>query len=174
MSDEQTTRTEAEKTSGTAKTVPPTPPVASEAATGATTTPPTTSATSTGASTTPSTTPSTGASTSGATAAPAGPGEDVNSGDRPPVDSVGATPGSPFDKAVDAATEAAKKATARLKEAADNADLDHFADEAKRVTGTWSEKVKAEYERRPGVVIGAAVAGAVVLGLIARGLGRRR
>ena len=63
---------------------------------------------------------------------------------------------------------------ARLKEAAENADLDHFADEAKRVTGTWSEKIKAEYERRPGVVIGAAVAGAVVLGAIARAIGRRR
>lgn len=152
MSDEQTTRTDAEKTTATAKTVPPTPPVASEASTGGTTPSPTSSATSTGASTTPST---------GATSTPA-------------TDSTGATPGSPFDKAVDAATEAAKKATARLKEAAESADLDHFADEAKRVTGTWSEKVKAEYERRPGVVIGAAVAGAVVLGAIARAIGRRR
>lgn len=169
MSDEQTTRTDADKTTGDADTVPPTPPVASEAATTDTTTPPTTSATSTGA----STTPPNGASTGTPTAASAGPGEDADSG-RPPVDSVGATPGSPFDKAVDAATEATKKAAARLKEAAENADIDHFADEAKRVTGTWSERIKAEYERRPGVVIGAAVAGAVALGAIARAIGRRR
>lgn len=166
MSDEQTTRTDADKTTGDADTVPPTPPVASEAATTDTTTPPTTSATSTGASTTPPNGASTGTPS-------AGPGEDADSG-RQPVDSVGATPGSPFGKAVDAATEATKKATARLKEAAENADLDHFADEAKRVTGTWSERIKAEYERRPGVVIGAAVAGAVALGAIARAIGRRR
>lgn len=166
MSDEQTTRTDADKTTGDADTVPPTPPVASEAATTDTTTPPTTSATSTGASTTPPNGASTGTPS-------AGPGEDADSG-RPPVDSVGATPGSPFDKAVDAATEATKKAAARLKEAAENADIDHFADEAKRVTGTWSERIKAEYERRPGVVIGAAVAGAVALGAIARAIGRRR
>lgn len=166
MSDEQTTRTDADKTTGDADTVPPTPPVASEAATTDTTTPPPTSATSTGASTTPPNGASTGTPT-------AGPGEDADSG-RPSVDSVGATPGSPFDKAVDAATEATKKAAARLKEAAENADIDHFADEAKRVTGTWSERIKAEYERRPGVVIGAAVAGAVALGAIARAIGRRR
>ncbi|WP_067945676.1 hypothetical protein [Agromyces sp. NDB4Y10] len=110
----------------------------------------------------------------GSTAAPAGPGEDVDSGDREAVDSVGAPSGTPIGKATDAAAEAARTAAAKLREAADSADLDKFAEDAKRVTGEWSEKVKEEYRRRPGVVIGAAVAGLVVLGIIARALGRRR
>jgi hypothetical protein len=108
------------------------------------------------------------------TAAPAGPGEDRDSGDRDAVDGVGATSGSPIGAVADAASEAARAAAAKIREAAENADLDQFADEAKRVTGEWTEKVKEEYRRRPGVVIGAAVAGVVVLGAIARAIGRRR
>lgn len=67
-----------------------------------------------------------------------------------------------------------KSAAARLREVAESADLDDFADQAKRVTGEWTEKVKEEYRKRPGVVIGAAVAGIVVLGAISRALRRRR
>ncbi|GAA4047371.1 hypothetical protein [Agromyces indicus] len=160
MSDEKTTRTDA-GASGTedSTTMPPTTPIGSESVTG------TTASGSTGSGST---------GTSGSTAAPAGPGEDVDSGDREAVDSVGAPSGTPLGKATDAAAEAARTAAAKLREAADSADLDKFAEDAKRVTGEWSEKVKEEYRRRPGVVIGAAVAGLVVLGTIARALGRRR
>lgn len=151
MSDEKTTRTDAGETTGaaTSTTMPPTPPIGSESVSGAT-----------------------GSGTS--TASPAGPGEDVNSGDREAVDSVGGTSGSPIGKAADAAAEAARTATSRIREAAENADLDQFAEEAKRVTGEWTEKVKEEYRRRPGVVIAAAVGGVVLLATIARALGGRR
>lgn len=155
MSDEKTTRTDAGASGAEdSTTMPPTPPIGSESVTGTTTS------------------GSTGST--GSTAAPAGPGEDVDSGDRDAVDSVGAPSGTPIGKATDAAAEAARTAAAKLREAADSADLDKFAEDAKRVTGEWSEKVKEEYRRRPGVVIGAAVAGLVVLGTIARALGRRR
>ncbi|MEI5584127.1 MULTISPECIES: hypothetical protein [unclassified Agromyces] len=161
MSDDKTTRTDIGGGAGAEAptTMPATAPIGSESVTG----------TSTASGSTAPTTPS-----SGPTAAPAGPGEDVDSGDREAVDSVGAPSGSPIGKATDAAAEAARNAAARFREAADNADLDKFAEDAKRVTGEWSEKVKEEYRRRPGVVIGAAVAGLVVLGTIARALGRRR
>ena len=147
MSDENTTRTDAGEATGAASstTMPPTPPVGSE---------------------------SVGASP-GASSAPAGPGERRDSGDREAVDAVGGTSGSPITKAADAAAEAARNATSRLKEAAESADLDRFADDAKRVTGEWTEKVKEEYRRRPGVVIAAGVAAVVVLGSIVRALGRR-
>ena len=94
----------------------------------------------------------------------------------PPIgsDAVGATSGSPVTKIADSAAEAAKQAGAKLKEAAQSADLDELADQAKRVTGQWTERIKEEYRRRPGVVIGAAVGAVVLLGAIARGLGRRR
>lgn len=150
MSDEKTTRTDAGEATGaaTSTTMPPTPPIGSE---------------------------SVGApSGSTSTAAPAGPGEDRDSGDREAVDSVGGTSGSPIGKAADAAADAARTATARIREAAENADLDQFAEEAKRVTGEWTEKVKEEYRRRPGVVIAAAVGGVVLLATIARALGGRR
>ena len=74
----------------------------------------------------------------------------------------------------DATAGTTKSAAARLREVAESADLDDFADQAKRVTGEWTEKVKEEYRKRPGVVIGAAVAGIVVLGAISRALRRRR
>ena len=95
-------------------------------------------------------------------------------GDREPVDSVGAPSGSPVGKVSGAAADAAKRAGTTLREAAESADLDEFAEQAKRVTAGWTEKIKDEYRRRPGVVIGAAVGAAVLLGAIARGLGRRR
>jgi|GEM_PF-2749307 len=103
-------------------------------------------------------------------AAPAGPGPD---GEREAVDSVGATSGSPITKAADAAADAARQAAGKLKDAAENADLDQLAENAKRVTGEWTERVKQEYRARPGVVIGAAVVGVVVLGAIVRAIGRR-
>lgn len=167
MSDEKTTRTDAGASGAEdSTTMPPTPPIGSESVTGTTTS---------GSSGSTGPTGSTSSKGSkGSTAAPAGPGEDVDSGDREPVDSVGAPSGTPLGKATDAAAEAARTAAAKLREAADSADLDKFAEDAKRVTGEWSEKVKEEYRRRPGVVIGAAVAGLVVLGTIARALGRRR
>jgi hypothetical protein len=90
------------------------------------------------------------------------------------VDRVGATSGSPIGAAADAAAEAARTAGAKLREAAENADLDQFADDAKRVAGEWTEKAKEEYRRRPGVVIAAAVAGVVVLGATVRAMGRGR
>ncbi|WP_173921418.1 hypothetical protein [Agromyces sp. Marseille-P2726] len=105
-----------------------------------------------------------------ATAAPAGPGEDRHPGDREPVDSVGAPSGSPASRL----TDAAKQAGATLRDAAQQADLDDFADQAKRVTGEWTEKIKEEYRRRPGVVIGAAVGAVVLLAAVTRRLGRRR
>lgn len=148
MSDEKTTRTDAGEATGavSSTTMPPTAPVGAESA---------------------------GTSTGAATAAPAGPGERRDSGDREAVDPVGGTSGSPITKAADAAAEAARNATSRLKEAAESADLDRFADDAKRVTGEWTEKVKEEYRRRPGVVIAAGVAAVVVLGSIVRAIGRR-
>ncbi|MGR2752659.1 hypothetical protein [Agromyces arachidis] len=156
MSDEKTTRTDAGEATGAAatasSTMPPTPPAGAEPAGR-----PATSSTATGT----------------ATAAPAGPGEDRDSGDREAVDSVGGTSGSPIGRAADAAADAARTAGARLKEAAENADLDRFADDAKRVTGEWTERVKEEYRRRPGVVIAAGVGIAVVLGAIVRSMGRR-
>lgn len=85
-----------------------------------------------------------------------------------------ATSGSPVTKIADAAADAAKQAGAKLKDAAQSADLDELADQAKRVTGEWTERIREEYRRRPGVVIGAAVGAVVLLGAIARGLGRRR
>jgi hypothetical protein len=147
MSDEKTTRTDAGEATAAASstTMPPTPPIGSESA----------------------------GAPSGASSAPAGAGEGRESGDREAVDSVGGTSGSPITKAADAAAEAARTATSRLKEAAESADLDRFADDAKRVTGEWTEKVKEEYRRRPGVVIAAGVAAVVVLGSIVRALGRR-
>ncbi|GGI46249.1 hypothetical protein GCM10010932_13650 [Agromyces flavus] len=98
----------------------------------------------------------------------------MNPGEREAVDSVGAPSGSPVGKIADAAADAAKQAGAKLREAAQSADLDEFADQAKRVTSDWTERIKEEYRRRPGVVIGAAVGAVVLLGAIARGLGRRR
>jgi len=115
-----------------------------------------------------------GASSGEPAAAPAGPGEDHNPGDREPVDSTGAPSGSPVGRVAEAAVDAAKQAGARLKEAAQDADLDELADQAKRVTSDWTERVKEEYRRRPGVVIGAAVGAVVLLAAITRGLGRRR
>lgn len=147
MSDENTTRTDAGETTGAASstTMPPAAPIGSESASAA----------------------------SGASSAPAGPGERRDSGDREAVDAVGGTSGSPITKAADAAAEAARTAGTRIREAAESADLDRFADDAKRVTGEWTEKVKEEYRRRPGVVIAAGVAAVVVLGSIVRALGRR-
>ena len=130
-----------------------------------------------GASTTMPPTPPIGSDAVGsgeATAAPAGPGEEHDTSGREPVDSVGATSGSPVTKIADAAADAAKQAGAKLKDAAQSADLDELADQAKRVTGEWTQRIKEEYRRRPGVVIGAAVGAVVLLGAIARGLGRRR
>lgn len=173
MSDENTTRTDAATSTGTASTgtsgasttMPPTPPIGSESVDpGAATS---TSASSGG---TTSSAPSSGEATS----APAGPGEDRDPGDREAVDSVGATSESPVGKIAGAAADAAKQAGAKFKEAAQQADLDEFADQAKRVTSDWSARIKEEYQRRPGVVIGAAVGAVVLLGAIARGLGRRR
>lgn len=169
MSDANTTRTDAATstgtastgTSGTSATMPPTPPIGSESvASGGTT----------------STSSSSGESTaaSAGAAGPAGPGEEEYTGDREAVDSVGATSESPVGKIAGAAADAAKQAGAKLKEAAQQADLDEFADQAKRVTSDWSARIKEEYQRRPGVVIGAAVGGVVLLAAIARGLGRRR
>jgi len=112
-------------------------------------------------------------SSGGTTAAPAGPGEDRNPGDREPVDPTGAPAGTPVDRVVGAATEAAKQASAKLREAAQQADLDELAGQAKRVTSDWTEKVKEQYRQRPGVVIGAAVGAVVLLAAVARGLGRR-
>lgn len=168
MSDENTTRTDAASTetastgtSGASATMPPTPPIGSESVDAGDTT-------------------STSASSGEATAAPAGPGgpagpgEERYAGDREAVDSVGATSESPVGKIAGAAADAAKQAGAKLKEAAQQADLDEFADQAKRVTSDWSARIKEEYQRRPGVVIGAAVGAVVLLGAIARGLGRRR
>jgi hypothetical protein len=77
-------------------------------------------------------------------------------------------------KIADAAADAAKQAGAKLKDAAQSADLDELADQARRVSGEWTERIREEYRRRPGVVIGAAVGAVVLLGAIARGLGRRR
>jgi hypothetical protein len=169
MSDDKTTRTDAGKGTGTEAptTMPPASPVGSESVTSSTS-----GGTSSGTAATGGT--MSGTSTTGSQAAPAGPGEDVDSGDREAVDSVGAPSGSPIGKATDAAAEAARNAAARFREAADSADLDKFAEDAKRVTGEWTEKVKEEYRRRPGVVVGAAVAGVVVLATIARAIGRRR
>jgi chemotaxis response regulator CheB len=141
--------------------MPPTPPIGSESVDSSGTT---------------STSASPGEATAapGAGAGPAGPGEDRYEGDREAVDSVGATSESPVGKIAGAAADAAKQAGAKLKEAAQQADLDEFADQAKRVTSDWSTRIKEEYQRRPGVVIGAAVGGVVLLAAIARGLGRRR
>ena len=165
MSDENTTRTDAASTgtastgtSGSSATMPPTPPIGSESVDSG--------------GTTSTSSPSSGEATA-APAGPAGPGEDRYSGDREPVDSVGATSESPVGKIAGAAADAAKQAGAKLKEAAQQADLDEFADQAKRVTSDWSARIKEEYQRRPGVVIGAAVGGVVLLAAIARGLGRR-
>jgi hypothetical protein len=97
----------------------------------------------------------------------------VDSGDREAVDSVGGTSGTPITRVVEGVTDAAKTAGARLQDAARSADLDAFADEAKRVTGEWTERVKEEYRKRPGVVIAAAVGAVVVVGAIARAIGRR-
>ncbi|MBM7506129.1 hypothetical protein ACFPER_03350 [Agromyces aurantiacus] len=141
-------------TSGGAATMPPTAPVGAESVgTGSTTT---------------------STRTGGRRSAPAGPGEEIDSGDREAVDSVGATTESPVGKIAGAAADAAKQAGAKLKEAAQQADLDEFADQAKRVTSDWTQRIRDEYERRPGVVIGVAVGAAVLLGAIVRGLGRRR
>jgi hypothetical protein len=115
-----------------------------------------------------------GAPSSEPAAAPAGPGEDRNPGDREPVDSTGAPSGSPVGRVAEAAVDAARQAGAKLKEAAQDADLDELADQAKRVTSDWTERVKEEYRRRPGVVIGAAVGAVVLLAAITRGFGRRR
>lgn len=160
MSDENITRTDSTTptqstgagTSGESTPMAPAPPIGSE-----------------------------GVSSSEPTAAPAGPGEDRNPGDREPADSTGAPSGSPVGRAAGVAADAAKQAAdaakqagAKLKEAAEQADLEELADQAKRVTNDWTEKVKEEYRRRPGVVIGAAVGAVVVLAAIARGLGRRR
>ena len=87
---------------------------------------------------------------------------------------AGATSGPSTEKAGGAPANAVKDLGSRLREVGENADLDEFADEAKRVTGEWTEKVKAEYRRRPGVVIGVAIAGLVVLTGIVRALRRRR
>lgn len=130
--------------SGASTTMPPTPPIGSDAV------------------------------GSGEATAAAGAGEEHDTSGREPVDSVGATSGSPVTKIADAATDAAKQAGAKLKDAAQSADLDELADQAKRVTGEWTERIRQEYRRRPGVVIGAAVGAVVLLGVIARGLGRRR
>ena len=73
-----------------------------------------------------------------------------------------------------AAADAAKQAGAALRDAAQQADLNDFADQAKRVTSEWTEKIKQEYQRRPGLVIGVGVGAVVVLAANARGLGRRR
>lgn len=135
--------------SGASTTMPPTPPIGSDAV-------------------------GSGEATAAAGAGPAGPGEEHDTSGREPVDSVGATSGSPVTKIADAATDAAKQAGAKLKDAAQSADLDELADQAKRVTGEWTERIRQEYRRRPGVVIGAAVGAVVLLGVIARGLGRRR
>lgn len=178
MSDDKTTRTDAGTDRGTEAptTMPPARPVGSESVTSTTSggAASGTSTTGTTSGTTTSGTTTSGTSKTGTRPAPAGPGEEVDSGAREAVDSVGAPSGSPIGKATDAAAEAARTAAARLREAADSADLDKFAEDAKRVTGEWTEKVKAEYRRRPGVVVGAAVAGFVVLATIARALGRRR
>ncbi|MFE5670733.1 hypothetical protein ACFQ58_03890 [Agromyces sp. NPDC056523] len=175
MSDENTTRNDAATPMGTASggtseestEMPPTRPIGSEAvqadASGSSTT--------SGRASTASTAPTT---STAATAAPAGPGEDVHPGDRDAVDSFGATSGSPVGKIAEAATDAAKQAGAKIREAAQSADLDEFADQAKRVTSDWTERIREEYRRRPGVVIGAAVGAVVLLGAIARGVGRRR
>ena len=135
--------------SGASTTLPPTPPVGSDAA-------------------------GSGSGSGSATSAPAGPGEEHDTSGREPVDSVGATSGSPVTKIADAAADAAKQAGAKLKDAAQSADLDELADQARRVSGEWTERIREEYRRRPGVVIGAAVGAVVLLGAIARGLGRRR
>ena len=86
----------------------------------------------------------------------------------------GATSGSPLGKAGGATADAVKDIGSRLREVGDRADLDQFADEAKRVTGEWTEKVKAEYRRRPGVVVGVAITGVVALIGIVRALRRHR
>lgn len=154
-------------------------PITTDATNDATTTAGGVNAAASGASTTLPPTPPIGSDAVGsgeATAAPAtgGPGEEQDTIGREPVDSVGATSGSPVTKIADAAADAAKQAGAKLKDAAQSADLDELADQAKRVTGEWTERIRQEYRRRPGVVIGAAVGAVVLLGAIARGLGRRR
>ncbi|WP_430647274.1 hypothetical protein [Agromyces sp. GXS1127] len=179
MSDQSPSRDDQTTPHGTS-TMPPTPPIGTDAveSAGAADAGATQSST-TGDDGPGSTSSATGASTG--KAAPAGPGPD---GDREAVDSVGATSGSPISSAADAATgaarqvadaaaDAAKQAASKLKDAAENADLDRLAEDAKRVTGEWTERVKEEYRKRPGVVIGAAVAGVVVLGAIVRAMGRR-
>ncbi len=76
-------------------------------------------------------------------------------------------------KAADAAVDAAKAATARIKDVADDVDLDGLVAHTKTVAGEWTDKLKQTYRERPGVVIAAAAGAVVVLGAIVRSISRR-
>ena len=76
-------------------------------------------------------------------------------------------------KAVDAAADVAKAAGAKLKDAADEVDLDELVTQTRTLAGEWTERLKQAYRERPGVVIGAAVGVVVVTAAIVRAIGRR-
>jgi gas vesicle protein len=76
-------------------------------------------------------------------------------------------------KAADAAADAAKAAGAKIRDVADDVDLDGLVMQTKTVAGEWTEKLKQTYRERPGVVIAAAAGAVVVLGAIVRSIGRR-
>lgn len=76
-------------------------------------------------------------------------------------------------KAAAAAVDAAKAATASIKVAADEVDFDSIVANTRTVAGEWTDKLKETYRERPGVVIAAAAGAAVLLGAVARSIGRR-
>jgi gas vesicle protein len=76
-------------------------------------------------------------------------------------------------RAADAAVDAAKAATASIKDVADDVDFDSLVAHTKTVAGEWTDKLKQTYRERPGVVIAAAAGTLVLLGAIVRSIGRR-
>ena len=74
---------------------------------------------------------------------------------------------------MDAAADAAKAASAKLKDAADEVDLDEIVAQTRTLAGEWAERLKQAYRERPGVVIGTAVGVIVVTAAIVRAIGRR-
>lgn len=72
-----------------------------------------------------------------------------------------------------AATEAVKAVGAKIKEFADDMDVDALVQQGRTVTGGWGEKIKQAYKDRPAVVIAAAAGAVVIAGALIRSLGRR-
>lgn len=78
-----------------------------------------------------------------------------------------------MSKAADAAADAAKAASEKLKDAAGDLDVDQLVAQTRTVAGEWTDKLKEAYRERPAVVIAAAAGAVVLVGAIIRNLGRR-